>query len=281
MLVKALYQSIGLRGSMLKIWLFISIFCFSSLDAKIYDCFILHNEMDLIEIRFHELNPYVDYFVVVEWDKTHRTGELKPFYFEQNKERFAQFADKIFYVQLTDALETEDGWTREGWHRNQIMRALEGCDADDLILISDANELIPGAIIPYAARYVDHYGMVGFWQKTYQWFLNRESSCIWSGTLAVRYCTLLNTSPQNLRNLYRTVGDLPRLKAGWHFSLVGGYAAAKEQFYASAGGGDEFCSEEEWRACVNGWPLVPIDGTYPRYVYKNIAYLTEIGLLDR
>ena len=58
--------------------------------GKIYDCFNFFNELDILELRLNILYEYVDYFVIVESDVTH-SGEKKPFYFEDNKERYSKF----------------------------------------------------------------------------------------------------------------------------------------------------------------------------------------------
>ena len=54
----------------------------------IYDCFIVFNELDLLEMRLNILNDVVDRFVVVEGTKTH-TGKPKLLYFEENCGGFA------------------------------------------------------------------------------------------------------------------------------------------------------------------------------------------------
>ena len=54
---------------------------------KIYDCFNFFNELDLLEIRLNTLYDIVDYFVIIESNLTH-SGEVKPFYYEDNKSRF-------------------------------------------------------------------------------------------------------------------------------------------------------------------------------------------------
>ena len=51
---------------------------------KIYDCFTFFNELELLEIRLNELYNYVNYFVIVEGDKTH-DGKTKEFIFFKNK----------------------------------------------------------------------------------------------------------------------------------------------------------------------------------------------------
>lgn len=59
-------------------------------EPMVYDCFPFFNELDVLEIRLNVLDEVVDKFVIVEMSKTH-TGRDKPFYFEQNKERFKKF----------------------------------------------------------------------------------------------------------------------------------------------------------------------------------------------
>ena len=69
--------------------------------GKIYDCFNFFNELDILEIRLNVLYEHVDYFVIVESSITH-SGEEKPFYFEENKERYSKFLDKIIHYKVYD-----------------------------------------------------------------------------------------------------------------------------------------------------------------------------------
>ena len=63
----------------------------------IYDCFPFFNELDLLEIRLNELSGVVDRFVLSEAELTHN-GDRKPLYFNEHKDRFAKFADKIIHI---------------------------------------------------------------------------------------------------------------------------------------------------------------------------------------
>ena len=75
---------------------------------KIYDSFLFFNELDLLEIRLNVLYPYVDHFIISEQSKTH-SGLEKEWIFEQNRERFAKFEDKIIYhKQDTEDFEYEN-----------------------------------------------------------------------------------------------------------------------------------------------------------------------------
>ena len=68
---------------------------------KIYDCFCFFNEFDILDLRLNILDPYVDYFVICESSVTH-TGAEKPFYFEENRDKFEKFLDKIIHVKVED-----------------------------------------------------------------------------------------------------------------------------------------------------------------------------------
>lgn len=74
---------------------------------KIYDVFTFFNELDLLEIRLNILDPYVDYFVIVEATETF-SGYPKPLYYEENKERFKKWKDKIIHYVIDDTPKDED-----------------------------------------------------------------------------------------------------------------------------------------------------------------------------
>ena len=56
---------------------------------KVFDVFTFYNELDLLELRMEILGDVVDYFVINEATITF-TGNEKPLYFQENKERFAK-----------------------------------------------------------------------------------------------------------------------------------------------------------------------------------------------
>jgi beta-1,4-mannosyl-glycoprotein beta-1,4-N-acetylglucosaminyltransferase len=106
---------------------------------KIFDCFTFFNELDLLEIRLTELYDVVDYFVIIEADKT-QTGKPKEYYFEKNKTRFIRYKDKIIHFKI-NMPETNNFWIMENYQRNQILRGLINCKKNDIILISDLDEI--------------------------------------------------------------------------------------------------------------------------------------------
>lgn len=112
----------------------------------IYDCFTFFNELELLELRLNILNDVVDKFVIVEAAKTH-AGVDKPLNFLSNKDKFSKFSDKIIYIQYDEFPPYENPWIYENLQRNAISEGLKNCKDDDIIIISDLDEIIsPKAI---------------------------------------------------------------------------------------------------------------------------------------
>lgn len=121
-------------------------------SMAIYDCFTFYNEFELLELRLELLYPVMDHFVICECNKTQR-GDDKPFYFAENKERFAKYLDKIINIQLTDPPTISHqrarsagnvfagSWDIENYQRNGIMRGLTHCQPNDLVIITDLDEI--------------------------------------------------------------------------------------------------------------------------------------------
>jgi beta-1,4-mannosyl-glycoprotein beta-1,4-N-acetylglucosaminyltransferase len=117
---------------------------------KIIDCFIFYNEMDMLTYRLNLLDPVVDNFILVESTHTH-AGNKKNLYYNDNKESFAQFNDKIIHIIIDDFpfkfpninyLKNEQ-WINENYQRNMIKRGLEklSLEKDDIIILSDLDEI--------------------------------------------------------------------------------------------------------------------------------------------
>lgn len=115
---------------------------------KIYDCFTFYNELDLLEFRLEELYDHVDHFVLVEANTTY-TSIPKPFLFEENKDRYARWMDKIIHVRVEDMPMNPDAWVNDRFQRDQIYRGIVDADHNDLIMVSDLDEIIRPAAINY------------------------------------------------------------------------------------------------------------------------------------
>ena len=104
----------------------------------IYDCFSYWDEDLLLDLRLNILDNYVDYFVIVEGNKTWQNNPKK-LRFEIDK--FKKFKNKIIYVPVTDLPDGEDPYLRENHQRNAIVNGLNNANDNDLIIISDLDEI--------------------------------------------------------------------------------------------------------------------------------------------
>ena len=123
---------------------------------KIYDCFMYFDEDLILDLRLNILNKYVDYFVIVESIYTHK-GDKRNLNFNINN--FKKFKNKIIYLVYDQSLlkikkinpnDTEyikscriieNAIIRENGQRNFIKKALNDANNEDIILVSDVDEI--------------------------------------------------------------------------------------------------------------------------------------------
>lgn len=270
---------------MLSFFIFITL-SFSNGLTKTYDCFLFFNEFEVLELRLEELYDHVDYFVLLESSETF-SGLNKPFYFEEAKERYKKFSDKIIHIMLNETIITDNPWDREHFQRNQLMRGLKNCNPNDVILISDVDEMISNTQVEQINELLSVHSPIGFYHKLYRYFLNHEDSNIprWAGLVALYYHQLVQISPQEIRNQVispnHTINNKEPfifLNNGWHFSSMGG-SNRVEQKWKSFSHFREV-QKHNWQEEIRKYPPVIIDKTYPKFVQNNIDYFIKIGLIE-
>ena len=110
----------------------------------IFDCFQYFNEEHIAEIRFNILDKFVDSFVIVESTVNHQ-GKSKKLHFDINK--YKKFKNKINYIVVDDTPENikkphKGGESLVEQHqRNSIMKGIKNADDNDLIILSDVDEI--------------------------------------------------------------------------------------------------------------------------------------------
>lgn len=186
-------------------------------------------ELLLLECRLSELYDVVDHFVIVEATVDHQ-NHPKPLNFEENRERFDQWKDKIHYViadRLPTVEEDEWQWAREHAQRTYIGKGLKELEADDddILLQSDLDE-IPR---PLVVRSVKPSGteMWSFRQRGHFWAIDWDYPPGWSGTVAIRVgalesLRLPSCDPFVVMRDKRNINVNQIANAGWHFSWLGG-----------------------------------------------------------
>ena len=214
---------------------------------KIFDCFMYFDEEMVLDVRLNTLNKFVDYFVIVESKFTHK-GELRDLKF--NHKKFEKFKDKIIYLiyeQEPEQIETVhpddteneksrkyilNAIYRENGQRNHIEKGLRFAQQDDMILISDVDE-IPNLLDINFDKINEK--IVLFKQDMFYYKFNLYvPNLVWTGTKGCRKKNLLN--PQWLRNIkdrkysfyridiifsknkYKSIKYIDA--GGWHFTNI-------------------------------------------------------------
>ena len=188
---------------------------------KIYDCFSYWDEDLLLDLRLNILDKYVDYFVIVEGNRTWQNNPKKLRFDIRN---FKKFEGKIIYVPVEDMPDGNDPYKRENFQRNCIERGLFSANDDDFIIISDLDEIPNPTKIKEFKREMKY---AVFKQLHFYYKLNLHSTKnpYWYGT---RICVKKHLeSPQWLRSLKFKKRPFWRLDkyrlnniidfGGWHF----------------------------------------------------------------
>ena len=122
-------------------------------SRRVYDLFMVNTELEWLEIRLNTTYDYVDYFIIVESQKTF-TNRDKPLIIRDNLEKFGAYRDKIIYHQLEipegfHSDRDNPAWAWEDLQRNamydQVLVRLKGNQAPvegDVIIVADVDELV-------------------------------------------------------------------------------------------------------------------------------------------
>tara|TARA_B100000767_G_scaffold264049_1_gene278480 strand:+ start:1264 stop:2133 length:870 start_codon:yes stop_codon:yes gene_type:complete len=205
------------------------------------------DEEVVLDIRLNTLNEFVDYFVIVESKFTHK-GDPRNLKF--NIKSFEKFKDKIIYLiydeipSEIEKINIEDSYNeqtrkyilnavhRENEQRNFIKNGLSSADNNDLIFISDVDE-IPNLSNLNLNKITEK--IILFRQDMFYYKFNLYlPNLVWTGTKGCKKKDLL--SPQWLRNIkdrkyspFRIDVLFSKKKyisikiinnGGWHFSNI-------------------------------------------------------------
>ena len=214
---------------------------------KIFDCFMYFDEEVVLNVRLNHLYNFVDYFVIVESKFTHK-GEERSLKFDINK--FSKFKSKILYLvvdkqpeNIEQIYETDsedkknnkyimNALYRENSQRNFIIHGLKNANSEDIILVSDVDEIPKLENIDFSSI---KEKIILFQQDMFYYKFNLSiPNFKWTGTKGCRFKNF--QSPQWLRNIkdrkylfYRLDTYFSETKyisinivkdGGWHFSNI-------------------------------------------------------------
>ena len=194
----------------------------------IYDCFQYFDEDNILDLRMSIMNEFVDYFVISESTKTHQ-GKQKKLNF--NISSFSKYREKIIYLvaEPSDSLKVDNHIGGESviekHQRNNLIEGLKNSHDEDLILLSDSDE-IPDLTklnkIDYSVKYN------AFSHRMFMYKLNLENfdESNWIGTRISKkknIKTMQQLRDIKFKNYPKWRIDKPKvkvIKGGWHFSFL-------------------------------------------------------------
>jgi beta-1,4-mannosyl-glycoprotein beta-1,4-N-acetylglucosaminyltransferase len=190
----------------------------------------LRDELDVFELRLRELEDCVDRFLVVQSEETH-AGAPKPIALQVGDARWRRWDGRLATVVLS-RIETLDRWVREHAMRECIGGLLADQAPDDLVLMSDVDEVANAEAVREALPFVTGDTWIGFDTQPYYYYLNLRVPTRWRAIALARVATVRRFGAQKIRD-YRRRPPILRT-GGWHFSYLSGVDAIREKLAAFA-----------------------------------------------
>ena len=211
---------------------------------RFIDCFMYFDEDMILDIRLNILDKYVSNFIICEANFNHN-GTNRKLKFDINK--FSKFKEKIIYIPLEEQPKNlrkilnsdnqsiknskilDNALLRENFQRNFLKNKIKNFHDDDLIIISDVDE------IPNLENFTYKAKITFFEQKMFYYKLNLlHKNFKWYGSKITKKKHLKN--PQWLRNIksrkypfwridilfsmkkYNNINFIKN--GGWHFTNI-------------------------------------------------------------
>jgi hypothetical protein len=174
---------------------------------KTFDSFIFDGELELLEFRLTELNPFIDVFIVAELVSNKNNSV-----FIQNKSRFEKWKKKIFHIFVT----------KESFlNKITVEFVNHSPDFDDVLLFSEINET------PNLKNKQDlfkelKYGSIMLQHQNFVWNIDHIDNTFIDGSIVLSFSSILVDreiikktfdKKHNLKS-----GGIQRIRNGWKFS---------------------------------------------------------------
>lgn len=273
-------------------------------DKKmVYDCIPFFNELDILNLRLHILNPLVDKFIIEESTVTF-SGAPKELCFEKNKELFEEFLPKIEYIVVDNSPVEATTHERDKFQKNALERGLVNAKESDVIILSDVDEIPNPEELKEIIDHFDPDKIYHLAQRMFYCYLNMEemsgsllsitgefpgvSRKMWLGTKVFSKKSIPEDGIIQLREASVTSPAAVRVAdGGWHFGYMGSskesdiskrvgdkVVAAAHQEYNNqdtlAEARDRLLLGQDMFGRAARFERVEIDESYPKYLLEHL-----------
>ena len=269
----------------------------------VYDCIPFFNELDILKLRLHILDPIVDRFIIEEATVTF-SGEPKELCFEKNKSMFQEFLPKITYLVVDNSPKQASTHERDKFQKNALVKGLSEAAEEDVIILSDVDEIPNPKVLKEIIAEFDPNKVYHLAQRMFYCFINMEEVSgnllsitgdfpgverrMWLGTKVFSKKNIplagiieMRQAPTNAPNAVR-VAD-----GGWHFGYMGSrqetdvgkrigtkVVAAAHQEYNNADtlaeAMDKLILGQDIFGRDASFKRVDVDDSYPEYLLEHI-----------
>lgn len=173
------------------------------------------DELMLLEIRLKELDPVVDRFVLVEATHTH-SGKQKRLYYDEVKDNeiFAPFKDKIIHLIYDEPMEA-DRFANDRNQRNYLAIGLSSAQADDIIIVTDLDEIANHKTVELLKQYPEPGRLV---MKLFYYSFNCRANQEWQYPASCRFKDFPGADKLRMEGIETFTRVY--VNAGWHFSYL-------------------------------------------------------------
>lgn len=273
-------------------------------DKKmVYDCIPFFNELDILNLRLHILNPLVDKFIIEESTVTF-SGAPKELCFEKNKKLFEEFLPKIEYIVVDNSPVEATTHERDKFQKNALERGLVNAKESDVIILSDVDEIPNPEALKEIIDHFDPDKIYHLAQRMFYCYLNMEemsgsllsitgefpgvSRKMWLGTKVFSKKSIPEDGIIQLREASVTSPAAVRVAdGGWHFGYMGSskesdvskrvgdkVVAAAHQEYNNqdtlAEARDRLLLGQDMFGRAARFERVEIDESYPKYLLEHL-----------
>lgn len=269
----------------------------------VYDCIPFFNELDILKLRLHILNPIVDWFVIEESTVTF-SGQPKELCFEKNKEMFQEFLPKIKYIVVDDSPGELSTHERDKYQKNALIKGLKNAGDEDILILSDVDEIPNPKVLKQIIEKFEPDNIYHLAQRMFYCYLNMEEVSgnllsitgefpgverrMWLGTKVFAKRNIPKEGIIDLREASTTAPNAVRVEeGGWHFGYMGSrketdvsrrigtkVVAAAHQEYNNqdtlAEARDRLILGQDIFGRKAKFERVEIDNSYPEYLLEHL-----------
>lgn len=273
------------------------------MEIMVYDCIPFFNELDILNLRFHIMDPLVDKFIIEEATVTF-SGEPKELCFEKNKELFREFLPKIEYIVVDNSPVDTTTHLRDKFQKNALEKGLVNATDEDVIILSDVDEIPNPKVLKEIIENFDPDKIYHLAQRMFYCYLNMEEVSgnllsitgefpgverrMWLGTKVFSRRSIPSDGIIQLREASTTAPEAVRVAdGGWHFGYMGSkqesdvskrigtkVVAAAHQEYNNqdtlAEAKDRLILGQDMFGRDARFKRVEIDDSYPKYLLEHL-----------